>query len=197
MNTYARDSRIDRFESSGSKNFIKYLIWSIDVFAILLVVYLVSRRFYSWFLVAPIIGDNISGLFGVCIVITALASIPFFNRIEEYFENNPSKDISAFGNSVFRVLLAGLVIPAFFVTLMPHASTYIVGKETVRTFEVEWMQGSGKNCSGYKIVGRSWLTHDRMCGLSSETKASINTTGIIEIKGVENAFGFRAIEKIT
>lgn len=197
MNTYARDNRIDRFDSLGSKNFIKYIIWAVDVFAVLLVVYLVSRRFYSWFLVAPIISDNFLMLFSVCIVVTALASIPFFSRIEEYFENNTSRDISAIGLSVSRVFLAGLVVATFLATLVPHASTYIVGKETVRTFEVEWKRGHGRNCSGFKIVGRSWLTHDRMCRLSSETKASINKTGIIKIKGVENTFGFRAIEAIT
>ena len=197
MNTYARDSRIDRFDSSGSDYLIKYVIWAVDVFAVLLAVYLIFRRFYSWFLVAPSISDNFTTLFGICIAVTAIASIPFFNRIEEYYENNASRGISAFNLSVIRVFCAGLVFAAFLATLMPHASTYISGKETIRTFEVEWIQGKGKNCSGYKIVGRSWLTHDRMCGLSSETKARINKTGIIEIKGVENAFGFRAIEKIT
>jgi len=182
---------------------IKHIMLAIDGLSVLLIIYILFRGFKSWFLLAPIIGDNFLDIFGFCIAAAAVLSIPVFGRLQNYYENdhkpifNLGANYGAIGNSIARILLAGFIFACYLTTVMPHASTYFVGDMTVRTFDVEWVQGKGRNCSGYKIVGRSWVTHNRFCRLSPETITNVRKTNTLEIQGVENAFGFRAIKIVT
>ena len=180
---------------------IKYMVRGVDALTAGLLLYIVCGIFNFWFLPTFLSGDNMWDLMILCPVLVVLAGTPFSAALLDYFESRPRHsigiDYGPTGNMIARGVQAGIVLPFYAVFILPHASTFLIGETTVKTFNVEWHVGGGRTCTGYRIADYPTLSDKKLCRLSQDLRPVMGDSGTLEFKGIENALGFRVTEVVT
>lgn len=185
----------------STRDTVKYMVWGIDALTVGLLVYMVCGLFSYWFLPTFLSGDHMWDLMILCPILVVLAGIPFTSVLLDYFESRPrhsiGTDFGPMGNMIGRGVQTGIVLLFYAVFILPHASTFIIGETTVKTFNVEWHVGTGKTCTGYRLVDYPTLSDKKLCRLSQSLRPIMGESGTLDMRGVENALGFRVAEVVT
>lgn len=187
--------------TASPRDKVKYMVWGLDALTVGFLVYIVCGAFSYWFLPTFLSSDFMWDLMILCPILVILAGIPFTSVLLDYFESRPlhsiGTDFGPKGNMLARAVQAGIVLPMYGVFILPHASTFIIGQTTVKTFNVEWHVGKGRQCTGYRIVDYPTLADKKLCRRSQSLRPIIGESGTLDMRGVENALGFRVAEVVT